>query len=153
MRATLLLPVLAAGLISLTACDFEDWGDTGRFSSDFHQSYPLNADGHFSLESFNGSVDISGWDQDTVDISGTKYGPTQSVADNIRVTFDHRPDSVSIHAERPYDRRNEGVRFVIKVPRASRIDRVVSSTAASGSPAAPVRPTSRAPMAQSTWRI
>ena len=127
MRAKLLLPVLAAGLISLTACDLEDWGDTGRFNRDFHESYPLNADGRLSLESFNGSVEISGWDQTNVDISGTKYGPTQSDADNLRVSFDHHPDAVSIRAERPFDRRNVGVRFVIKVPRGARIERVVSS--------------------------
>jgi Putative adhesin len=127
MRANLLLPAIAAGLISLTACDLADWGDVERFSSDFHESFPLNADGRLSLESFNGSVEISGWDQNTVDISGTKYGPTQSAADTIRVTFDHYPDTVSIRAERPFEGRNRGVRFVIKAPMGVRLDHVTTS--------------------------
>ena len=127
MRATLLLPALAAGLITLPACDLVDWGDVERFTRDFHESHPMNADGRFTLETFNGSVEISGWDQNTVDISYTKYGPTQSAADHVRVNIDHRPDSVAIRAERPFDRRNEGVRFVIKVPHGARVERVISS--------------------------
>jgi len=80
------------------------------------------------VETFNGGVEISGWDQNTVDISGTKYGPTQSAADNLRVAIDHHEDAVSIRVERPLERRsNQGARFVIKVPRAARLDRIVTS--------------------------
>jgi DUF4097 and DUF4098 domain-containing protein YvlB len=128
MRLKFIIPALAAGLLCLTACDIEDWGDLGRFTSDFHYSYPLRAGGALSLETFNGSVDISGWDQDTVDISGTKFGPTQSAADNLRVEIDHTPDAVSIRVPRPYGRRNrEGARFVIKIPRGAVLDRITSS--------------------------
>jgi hypothetical protein len=131
MRSKLLLPVLAAGLISLPACDIEDWGSSERFSHDFHESYPLNADGRLSLETYNGSVEISGWDQNTVDISGTKYGPTESAADSLRVAIDHHPDAVSIRVERPYEHRNnQGARFVIKVPRGARLDRIAASNGA-----------------------
>ena len=127
MRAKLSLPILLAAILSLTACDLADWGDMEKFSRDFHESYPLNADGRLAVETFNGSVEITGWDQNTVDISGTKYGPTQSAADGLRVNIDHHADSVSIRAERPYERRNSGVRFVIKAPRGARVERVVST--------------------------
>ncbi len=128
MRPKLLLAALAAVLISLPACDVVDWGPMERFSRDFHESYPMNADGRFSLETFNGSVEISGWDQDTVDISGTKYGPTQDAADNLRVDIDHHADGVSIQVERPLERRNNlGARFVIKIPRGARLERITAS--------------------------
>jgi hypothetical protein len=128
MRPKLLLPALAAGLIWLPACDLVDWGPMEKFTHDIHESYPLNADGRFSVETFNGSVEISGWDQNTVDISGTTYGPTQSAADGLKVDIDHHPDEVGIRVERPYERRNnQGARFVIKVPRGARLDRVTAS--------------------------
>ncbi len=128
MRPKLLIPALAAGLIALPACDVLDWGPMEKFTHDFHESYPLNADGRLTLETFNGTVEISGWDQNTVDINGTKYGPTQSAADNLRVDIDHHPDAVSIRVERDLERRNnQGARFVIKVPRGARLDRITSS--------------------------
>jgi DUF4097 and DUF4098 domain-containing protein YvlB len=125
-------PVVAAGglsvaLLSLTSC-IVGIGDWERFSKDFHVSYPLKAGGHVSVETFNGSVDVSGWDQDTVDISGTKYGPTQREADDLRVEFDDGAASVSVRVPRPVDRRNnQGARLTIKIPRGAIVERVVTS--------------------------
>src|ERR1039458_9555693 len=83
MRAKLLLMPLGVALLCLTACDIEDFGSFQRYQRDFHYSYPLKHGGSFSVEGFNGSVEISGWDQDSVDISGTKYGPTQEAEDSL----------------------------------------------------------------------
>src|SRR3954452_25090748 len=117
MRINLLLPVLTAGLLSLTGCYVGDWGHFERFHSDFHQSYPLDPAGKLSVETFNGSVEISGWDQNTVDISGTKFGPTQQLADDLPIAIDHTPSAVSIRVSRPFDAHgSRGARFVIKVP-------------------------------------
>ena len=130
LRINVVLP--AAALLCLTACDFEDMdGGFGRFTRDIHLSYPLTATGRLAVETFNGSIEISGWDQDTVDISGTKYGPTQAEADALNVNIDHAADSVSIRVARPVDRRgNRGARFIIKVPRRAIFDRLVSSNGA-----------------------
>jgi hypothetical protein len=128
MRARLLLPVLAPALLCLTACDFEDFDNSAKYNRDFHYNYPMKADGRLEVETFNGSVDISGWDQATVDISGTKYGPTAEAADSLRVDISNTPDSVSIRVVRPSIRRNnEGARMVIKIPRGVRLDRIVTS--------------------------
>jgi hypothetical protein len=130
MRAMFLVPVLGAALISLSACDME-LGSFERYTKDFHYSYPLKADGRLSVETFNGSVEISGWDQPTVDISGSKYGPTQEAADDLKVNIDNTPDSVSIRVVRPSDRRgNLGARFIIKVPRKALLDRITASNGA-----------------------
>jgi len=130
MLTKLALPVLSAALLSLTACDFEDMGG-GHFNRDFHYSYPLASNGKLSVETFNGAIEVSGWDQDTVDISGTKQGPTQEAADAIEVSVDHSANAVSIRVIRPSVRRNnQGARFVIKVPRHAVLDRLVSSNGA-----------------------
>jgi hypothetical protein len=128
MRAKRLFPILAAALLGLAACNIEDFGGFDRYRQDFHYSYPLKADGRLVVETFNGSVEISGWDQPTVDISGAKHGPSQEAADALKVAIDNSPDSVSIRVTRPSDRRgNMGARFVIKIPRAAFVDRIFTS--------------------------
>ena len=129
MRAQLPVGTLAlvAALVSISACDVE-FGDMGRFSRDFHYTFPLQAHGRIAVETFNGSVEISGWDQQTVDISGTKYGPTEETAEALTISVDHTPDSVSVRAVRPADRRgNQGARFVIKIPRDANLERIASA--------------------------
>jgi hypothetical protein len=129
MRATQLLRVLpvAAAAIGLTSCVI-DLGDISRYSHDFHYSYPIKSNGRLTLETFNGAVEISGWDQDTVDISGSTYGPSQEAADTLRVSIDHNPDAISIRVERPSERRNnQGARFTIKIPRGAVLERVTAS--------------------------
>ena len=52
MRTWILAPAVAAGLLSLTACDIEDLHGGSRFSQDFHYSYPLAANGRVSMNNF-----------------------------------------------------------------------------------------------------
>jgi len=123
---------LAVALLGLSGCVMEDgFGGFQRYSRDFHYSYPLKSDGRLSVETFNGSVEISGWDEATIDISGTKYGPSQEAADALRVDVDHASDAVSVRAVRPTMWRNNiGARFVIKVPRGAALERIISSNGA-----------------------
>ncbi len=130
MRIEFLLPAVAAALLSLTACDIEDF-NVGHFTKDFHYTYPMAANGKLSVETFNGSIEVTGWDQDTIEISGTKQGPTQAAADELQVSVDHSANAVSVRVVRPSTRRNNlGARFVIKVPRHAVLDRLVSSNGA-----------------------
>ena len=83
------------------------------------------------MEGFNGSIEITPWDQPTVDISGTKHARSESQVDTLKIDVDHTSDSVSIHASRQYDSHgNYGVRFAIKVPRGTALDRIVTSNGA-----------------------
>ena len=101
MRAKLILPAIAAGLVVLAGCDFEDLGGGfERYHEDFHYNYPLKSGGRLTVEGFNGSIEISAWDQNTVDISGTKYGPTQEAADDLEVSVDHSAGGVGIRRAR-----------------------------------------------------
>ena len=131
MRAKLILPAIAAGLVVLAGCDIEDLGGFERYHEDFHFSYPLKAGGRLSVEGFNGSVEVSVWDQETVDISGTKYARTQEDTHDLKIEVDHSADSVSVRAIRPSLRRgNYGARFAIKVPRGVVLERVTTSNGA-----------------------
>lgn len=130
MRAANLLPAVAAGMLLLSGCDIEDFSGA-RFERDFHYGFPLSAGGKVTVETFNGGVEISGWDQDTIDISGTKYGPTQQLADSLEVNVDHTPDSVSVRIQRPsMHHGNIGARLVMKVPRKAVVDYVTTSNGA-----------------------
>jgi hypothetical protein len=124
---SILLPAVTLALAGLCGCDIEDF-NVGRVNRDFHYSYPLKAGGRLEVESFNGGIEITAWDQNMADISGTKYAPTESEADALRIEVNHAPDSISVRAVRPYERRgNRGVRFAIKVPRSAVVERATTS--------------------------
>jgi len=126
-RRRVFLP-LATGLLLLAGCDIEDFGSSDRYSEDFHYSYPLQPGGRVSLENFNGSVEISGWEQPNVDVSGTKYASTIEARDAIKIEITAAPDAVAIRTVRPSSHRSSlGARYVLRVPRHAQLDRITSS--------------------------
>ena len=130
MRAKAVLTLIPA-LVFLAGCEFEDMGDFSRYHEDFHYNYPLKTGGRVSVESFNGSIEISPWDQENVDISGTRYARSQDAISEIKIDVDHTMEAVSIRATKPTMRNgNYGARFVIKVPRSAVLDRVTTSNGA-----------------------
>jgi DUF4097 and DUF4098 domain-containing protein YvlB len=133
MRTQILTVTLAAGLFGLAGCDIDDLDIVGseRSSQDFHYSYPMQPGGRLSVENFNGSIEITGWDQETVDISGSKYARTPELRDALKVEVEHSADSVYIRTVRPSDRRgNMGAKYIIKVPKRTTLDRIASSNGA-----------------------
>jgi Putative adhesin len=131
MRAKLIVPAIAVGCLVLAGCEFEDLGGFERYHEDFHYSYPLKAGGRLAVDGFNGSVEVSVWDQETVDISGTKYARSQEETADLKIEVDHTADSVSVRAIRPSMRRgNYGAKFAIKVPRGVVLDHLTTSNGA-----------------------
>ena len=123
---------LAAALIPLTGCDLDigDFGSADRYSQDFHESHPLRAGGRMTVENFNGAIEITGWDENSVEISGAKYASTPELRDSIRIEINSSPDSIYIRTVRPSMRGNMGARYQIKVPRRIQLERIVSSNGA-----------------------
>lgn len=122
------LPALA--ILSLTGCvDFAEFGDSERYKEDFHYSYPLTAGGTVSIENSNGSVEISGWDQNTVEINGTKYGATKSLLDAVKVETNANAGSVHIRTIRPVEgsHGNSGAKYLIRVPRKALLDSIATT--------------------------
>src|SRR5712692_4663022 len=91
-------------------------GDSNRYREDFHYSYPQTAGGRFAIENFNGSVEITGWDQNTVDISGTKYAETQQLLNEIKIEAASSGNMVHVKTVHPDTHRgNMGAKYIIRV--------------------------------------
>ncbi|HYP05269.1 MAG TPA: DUF4097 family beta strand repeat-containing protein [Bryobacteraceae bacterium] len=122
-----LLCVCGLSLV-LAGCD-EIWAEAGgRVTEDFSHSYTLKPGGRLSVENSNGSIEITGWDRDTIDISGTKYASNDELLRSLRIDIQHDADSVSIRTIRPSGfRGNLGAKYVLRVPRRLNLERIISS--------------------------
>ncbi|HEY7334816.1 MAG TPA: DUF4097 family beta strand repeat-containing protein [Bryobacteraceae bacterium] len=122
---------LAGACFVLSACDEILDGAWNRAQEDFHYSYPLVAGGKIEVDNFNGSIDISGWDQNTVEIGGTKYAGDASRLKDVQIEVTHTADSVTIRTTRPPGHwGSSGVRYSIRIPRHSELARISSSNGA-----------------------
>jgi DUF4097 and DUF4098 domain-containing protein YvlB len=80
------------------------------------------------VENFNGSVEISGWDQNSVDVSGTKYADSESRLRDVRIDISNQRNGVQIRTLRPdRDHSHTGAKYVIRVPRQTELERIHSS--------------------------
>ncbi len=114
---------------SLTGCiDFADFSESDRYKEDFHYTYPLSSGGTLSVENANGSVEISGWEKDSVEINGTKYARTKSLLDGVKVETGASPGAIRIRTVRPVDNHGgSGARYVIRVPRKVLLDAITTT--------------------------
>src|SRR5262249_55675918 len=122
--------ILTLCLVSLllAGCDEVVYGSWNQVQEDFHYSYPLKAGGRLEVQNQNGPVDISGWDQSSVDISGTKYASDTESLRRINIDIVPTASSVSIRTARPdVSWRNLSVRYVIRVPRGVELERITTS--------------------------
>lgn len=123
----LILPILATLL--LAGCDIEDFGPSDRFKADFH--YTLKPTDRLSVENFNGEVEIAGWDDPSIEITGVKYASTQELLDTIKVDIHESAGLTEIRTVHPNTfHGNQGARYLIRAPRRTAVDRVVSSNGA-----------------------
>jgi DUF4097 and DUF4098 domain-containing protein YvlB len=125
-------PLVYGALLTLAGCDLEEVGaNSNKFTEDFHHSYAFQSGGRFELEGSNGPVEIYGWDQDKIEISGSKYASRKERLDEIKVEVAHTPGRIVIRSLRPVGRGgNWGVKYRIHVPRKIRIDRLATSNGA-----------------------
>src|ERR1700688_3531612 len=123
-----LLPVLAASLLLGGCLYVGDFDGFDTYHEDFHSTHPLEAGGAVSIETFNGSIELRGWEQNSVEINGTKSASSKGLLDALKIEVNATPGSVRIRAVRPPDfYRNMGVRFAIRVPRKALLDLISSS--------------------------
>jgi len=119
---------LGAALLLVGCVGFGDFGPSDAFKEDFHSTYPLNAGGTVSIETFNGPIEVMGWDQTSVEVNATKYASSRSVLDSLKIDVTSTPGSVRIRAVRPMDAHwHIGVRISIRVPHKTQLDRITSS--------------------------
>ncbi|MDE3196029.1 MAG: DUF4097 family beta strand repeat protein [Acidobacteriota bacterium] len=125
------VPALAGALVLtgvLCGCDFAAMGPSDRFQTDFHYTYDLAANGRINAESFNGPIEISGWDQNKVEITGAKYGATEELRDDVKVEVHNTAGSVDIRASKGSAARGGmGARIVIHAPKTAILGRISTS--------------------------
>jgi DUF4097 and DUF4098 domain-containing protein YvlB len=116
----------------MTACEEMDFGGPfDRYKEDFHQTFALPAGGRLSIESLNGSIEISGWDKDSVEINGTKYAGSPQALSDLKIDMQSTSNSVAVRAIPPSGWHGSmGARFVVHVPRRVELDRITSSNGA-----------------------
>jgi DUF4097 and DUF4098 domain-containing protein YvlB len=122
---SLALPV---AILSLTGCDELHIGDMEKFREDFRYSYPMKSGARLSVETFNGAIEITGWEKEEIEINGTKYANTKDRLEELKVDIQQTGDSVTVRVLKPSDRRgNAGARFNIRLPYRAVLDAINTS--------------------------
>src|SRR5579884_3388629 len=132
MHISRLAPVLA-GLFLFTSCEALDWGDWGEhYREDFHYTYNFNPGGRLALENSNGAVEISSWDRNSIEISGTKFASSREMLSQIKIEVSPSPDSVRVRTVMPsnWGHGSRGASYIIHVPRHATLDEIRSSNGA-----------------------
>ena len=73
----------------------------GALTEEFHQTYPMTADGRVELSNINGDVHISSWDQNQVKVDAVKYADSKERLDEARIEVDSKSNSLSIRTRYP----------------------------------------------------
>ena len=116
-------------------------GTDGEFRKNLTQSFPFNADGHFSLDNVNGRIEIHGWNSNAVVIAAVIHGKTGESIEAIKVSIDSQVDRASVHTEQPRSqagfhwnwrwllnnwRDNASVDYTVQVPAQARLANISS---------------------------
>src|SRR5438270_10968622 len=76
--------------------------DRGAMSEEFHQTYALTADGRVVLDNINGSVHISSWYRNEVQVDAVKYAGTKEQLDDAKVGIDSRNHLLWLRTQYPH---------------------------------------------------
>jgi DUF4097 and DUF4098 domain-containing protein YvlB len=110
-------------------CDLESIADASdRFREDFHYTYDLKPGGRLIVENLNGSVEILGWEKESVQITGTKYASREDLLKELKIEAKSGDNSVEVRTVHPIGRHgNMGAKYFIRVPRQVQLERINSS--------------------------
>lgn len=118
-RAMLLGAVLGAILATVPAFATD-------FTERFEKTYSVSASPRISLTNINGSVELSGWDRNEVQVLATKHANTQEKLARLQIVVNASNDSVNIKTELPSGTNNNpgSVDYEIRVPRGASLDKI-----------------------------
>jgi DUF4097 and DUF4098 domain-containing protein YvlB len=108
--------------------------EQGSETEQFHQTYPLAANGRVELSNINGAVHISGWDGNEVKVDAVKRAWSKKRLDEAKIKINSSENSISIRTEYPDHNHtfwNDGqhdqpasVEYTLTVPRNARLDTI-----------------------------
>ena len=123
-----LLGALTAVLALALQARASDW--QGSETEEFHQSYPIAANGRIVLHNINGSVEIKAWDRNEVKVDAIKRAWSKERLQEATIQVNSTGDSISIRTEYPNHDRNSwngkrdepaSVEYTLMVPRNARL--------------------------------
>jgi DUF4097 and DUF4098 domain-containing protein YvlB len=106
------------------------------FTEEFHQVYPLSAQGRIQIKNLNGAVHITGWDRDEVKVDAVKSAWTKQRLDEAKIEISADQNDVSIRTEYPHHDHTfnfgsddepsnpASVEYTITAPRQARLDEI-----------------------------
>ena len=124
---------LLASAVLLTLTALAQASDRGTVTDEFHQVYPLSANGRIDVENINGPVHITVWDRNEVKVDAVKSAWSKDRLDEARIEVRSNPNSLSIRTEYPdhdhtfWSNRHDNpasVEYTLVVPRHARLDEI-----------------------------
>lgn len=100
---------------------------SAQVTEEFHRTVPLSVTGRIALDNINGSVTITGWERNEVQIDAVKKASSQQKLDEARIEVDASADSVHIRTRYPEGRTNNNpatVTYQLHVPHVARLDNI-----------------------------
>src|SRR2546421_3785369 len=135
LKTRLVFCLFALASLALTAADStRAQSSRPELTEEFHQTYPLNADGRVSLTNINGDVRVAAWDRNEIKVDAVKRAYTQERLREAKINVEAGPSSVNIETEYPsyswtrddYERHENpaSVEYTLTVPRGARLEDV-----------------------------
>jgi DUF4097 and DUF4098 domain-containing protein YvlB len=123
--------LLAAVSLFAVGCEDFNLGEWDRFREDFQYSYDVNPGVRVYLETMNGSVEVTSWEKDSIQITGTKRAGTESALKALRIDVVASADAVRIRTVAPSGHRGSwGASYVLRVPAKAVLEQLDSSNGA-----------------------
>lgn len=135
LKKRIIQTTLLSLAVVLTAASSVMMQQNELLREEFHQTYPLSAQGRVSLNNINGSVRVMAWDRNEVKVDAVKSAYRRDRLDEAKIVV--RSDANAFHAETTYPQRSQSftdgegrynnpasVEYTLTVPRGARIDSI-----------------------------
>ncbi len=117
LRRLALAATLSAGFVMLYARD--------EVREEFHQTYPLAANGRVGVHNVNGAIHVAAWDRSEVRVDAVKHGVDAKALEQAQIVVEAGADAVEIRTKYPencHGCRPAAVEYTITVPRGAALD-------------------------------
>jgi DUF4097 and DUF4098 domain-containing protein YvlB len=108
-------------------------GELGKYTEEFHHTYPLASNGRISLSNVNGGVHITAWDREEVQLDAVKSSNRKDELAKAEIEVNAGSGYVEIRTQYYHhdltfnsdrDDNPASVEYTLKVPRGARLDEI-----------------------------
>lgn len=97
-----------------------------QFHDEFHKTYPVDQNVTVSLSNVNGSVEITAWDRNEVQLDAVKTADSQQKLQEAEIRVNATQNHVAIETHYPEHTNNNpaSVEYQLHVPRSARLQKI-----------------------------